>query len=553
MPSRACLNVKECMYVESYCEIIILMINIYLWLTWVNCFGVPVHAWNEDCFSQIFNHVGSFVTLDLATRNRKRLDVGRGLISTTSLVKIDRIIKLKIGDRIFDVSLMEDKVGGVPLTPKEIGAENQVVTTSDEDVSSEDSDGRSLFQKEDTNSQVNWDDEDVDRVPDSLQGCENIGCLETNKLEVIQKVNRLPIDNSLGLSDKEETILADVCTRLDEGDDKLLKEIKGLNETEKQPMVTGFLKTVCEKERGESMLFEVNGLNGESGPHTPVGLAGVRNHIEGGYNLNNWGGNNRPWSGKIITLEGKEKEIGSGPSKPTKPKAKIGEVGHSCGLRKKVTAGQRKGGVRILEKKLGHQNKSFTQKRKNKKVVCGKKSLSSESISESTSGSQEVMSSRKQIESIKCGGSNIAVAMTKRNPKLPRLQPSSKIKRRTAGARQQPKKMTKQASSSKVNNDPKEPSFHSQMKSIGDTGIDASINNSINDSHIRSCTRLHYRDGEEVPQRLWSSAKMLGVSFDGNEVSMVHKMAELDKRDRRNSEEVEHHFVNGQGAQNGFQ
>ncbi|KAK7245977.1 hypothetical protein RIF29_40833 [Crotalaria pallida] len=62
--------------------------------------------------------------------------------------------------------------------------------------------------------------------------------------------------------------------------------------------------------------------------------------------------------------------------------------------------------------------------------------------------------------------------------------------------------------------------------------IDSAINNSISDSNIKSCCRLHYRSEEDVPRRLWELGKRMGVSFEGSEEVVVNLIKELEARDR---------------------
>ncbi|KAK7276032.1 hypothetical protein RIF29_17163 [Crotalaria pallida] len=57
------------------------------------------------------------------------------------------------------------------------------------------------------------------------------------------------------------------------------------------------------------------------------------------------------------------------------------------------------------------------------------------------------------------------------------------------------------------------------------------MNNSIDDSNIRSCCRIHYGDDESIPERLWSTAKKLGVNFDGREQVMVKLIEDMEVRD----------------------
>ncbi|KAK7272942.1 hypothetical protein RIF29_13987 [Crotalaria pallida] len=64
---------------------------------------------------------------------------------------------------------------------------------------------------------------------------------------------------------------------------------------------------------------------------------------------------------------------------------------------------------------------------------------------------------------------------------------------------------------------------------------DESISNSIENSHIKSCSRLHSRAEESVPRRLWSTAKHLGITFDGEDQEMERMIKEMETRDVANN------------------
>ncbi|KAK7256099.1 hypothetical protein RIF29_29533 [Crotalaria pallida] len=131
-------------------------------------------AWiNACCLSHLFNVVGSFISLHPDTMNRKRLDIARGLISLTSLTRIDKIIMVKDGNEEFAVSLTEIPGGGEPWCEKEVLSMDELLSESDEeDQDSDDSDHRWLVGDEDgnSNSRKSWEeDDDVEWVQESLQ------------------------------------------------------------------------------------------------------------------------------------------------------------------------------------------------------------------------------------------------------------------------------------------------------------------------------------------------------------------------------------------------
>ncbi|KAK7260395.1 hypothetical protein RIF29_26401 [Crotalaria pallida] len=102
-------------------------------LSWVSCYGVPIHAWPNSSMSQVFSLVGSLVTLDLNTSKRKRLDVARGLIiAMKSFSRIDTVLKVKIGTNVYDICFMKESIGDTPLKIDDDRSEGVVESSSDE-------------------------------------------------------------------------------------------------------------------------------------------------------------------------------------------------------------------------------------------------------------------------------------------------------------------------------------------------------------------------------------------------------------------------------------
>ncbi|KAK7276072.1 hypothetical protein RIF29_17204 [Crotalaria pallida] len=109
-----------------------------------------------------------------------------------------------------------------------------------------------------------------------------------------------------------------------------------------------------------------------------------------------------------------------------------------------------------------------------------------------------------------------------RRPKLPRLQPLSKL--RSSSAAKAYKALRRRKMPTPLISHP------DSSPQVG-SGIYATISNSIVDSHIKTCSRLHYRPGESIPQRLWVTSKLLGITYEGNEEDMVRRIEEMEKRD----------------------
>ncbi|KAJ4824527.1 hypothetical protein Tsubulata_006941 [Turnera subulata] len=76
-------------------------------LCWLNVYGTPPHAWCEEFFQQIAIRDGKFVQLSNDSDNGCNLEVARIQILTTYKEPIMRAYKALIGDRCFEVSVVE--------------------------------------------------------------------------------------------------------------------------------------------------------------------------------------------------------------------------------------------------------------------------------------------------------------------------------------------------------------------------------------------------------------------------------------------------------------
>lgn len=75
---------------------------------WLRVTRVPVHAWGEDFFRFISHLVGNFIYLDEDTSSKARLDVGRLLVTVSSLEVINRTVKVKVNDLVSSIRMVEE-------------------------------------------------------------------------------------------------------------------------------------------------------------------------------------------------------------------------------------------------------------------------------------------------------------------------------------------------------------------------------------------------------------------------------------------------------------
>lgn len=75
---------------------------------WIRCQGVPVQGWSDQLFEMLANTLGSFISLDWSTMQKKCFDFARILIRTTSWEAVNRLIKVRINGVVFSIRLLEE-------------------------------------------------------------------------------------------------------------------------------------------------------------------------------------------------------------------------------------------------------------------------------------------------------------------------------------------------------------------------------------------------------------------------------------------------------------
>jgi hypothetical protein len=93
-------------------------------IVWLRIFGVPIHAWNDDFFSQVTKPWGAFIKSDNVTCTKLSMDVARLLIRTSCQKPIDEFINVRINGVIFHIRVLEDSYGPMRLMiPQAIGTD----------------------------------------------------------------------------------------------------------------------------------------------------------------------------------------------------------------------------------------------------------------------------------------------------------------------------------------------------------------------------------------------------------------------------------------------
>ncbi|KAK8558167.1 hypothetical protein V6N13_073840 [Hibiscus sabdariffa] len=75
--------------------------------TWLEVTGMPLYCWNDVSLKKIKDLWGTFEALGVNPNHTRDCEKATILISTNQVKKIEEVIEIEIGDKIFDVSIVE--------------------------------------------------------------------------------------------------------------------------------------------------------------------------------------------------------------------------------------------------------------------------------------------------------------------------------------------------------------------------------------------------------------------------------------------------------------
>lgn len=78
-------------------------------LVWLNCYGIPLHLWNATTFNKIGQIWGEIISISKESFNCVSFTIGKVLISTTTMEKINQVITLVNKDRKYNVRVSEEQ------------------------------------------------------------------------------------------------------------------------------------------------------------------------------------------------------------------------------------------------------------------------------------------------------------------------------------------------------------------------------------------------------------------------------------------------------------
>ncbi|GAU50749.1 hypothetical protein TSUD_191130 [Trifolium subterraneum] len=258
--------------------------------TWIQVYGIPLHAWEENSFKMIAGRFGVFLDFDTATIGKLSFEVARVKLRTARRVLIDTVLQLLVQGVRYDVWVVEDRCSGWDdRREEEVGLCDQadgfsrnsgteawqgqkVDVFSDGSTDNDNSESLQMivdFQGKGVNKLIGVEEPEAVADPKVRQGVINFSCQPTFEEMVGESVSEVP-----GLKRQEGELV--VCSKgitCVEDVDELL-EVRGINEGVEP---SGSFLACCEDEVsvvGDTaeevgpLDAVLNQVSGSSAPHT---------------------------------------------------------------------------------------------------------------------------------------------------------------------------------------------------------------------------------------------------------------------------------------------
>ncbi|KAJ4836199.1 hypothetical protein Tsubulata_046626 [Turnera subulata] len=79
-------------------------------ISWLTCYGIPLHVWEKEFFSNLGSLFGRFLGIDENTEDKASFDCARILVCIKERSPINRTVRIKVDGDDFDVILFEEPV-----------------------------------------------------------------------------------------------------------------------------------------------------------------------------------------------------------------------------------------------------------------------------------------------------------------------------------------------------------------------------------------------------------------------------------------------------------
>lgn len=75
---------------------------------WIRCYGIPLHLWKKQSFSQLLTPIGEVFDLDASTEDRSRLEYARMRIRTSKLENVASAWDMTLNGTVHGLRIVEE-------------------------------------------------------------------------------------------------------------------------------------------------------------------------------------------------------------------------------------------------------------------------------------------------------------------------------------------------------------------------------------------------------------------------------------------------------------
>ncbi|GKV48276.1 hypothetical protein SLEP1_g55098 [Rubroshorea leprosula] len=496
---------------------------------WIKCLGLPLHAWKSEYFQSFGNLWGTFVSLDDSTSRKKRLDVARFLITIPMMESISKSLDIKVNGVMYHIKFFEEEHNNgfyIMDSDFKIKGDNHIDEEHTEESSGDEEHSSIGSEFKHTEEGAEAEIESVDLwvletvMEEGEKKLDEVACIPDN-------TSAQKSVNTQNGQQKQKTRTAEefkYANNVQEEEMTKRKEAEGI-------ATNRFVRTPNKHLMLEGLEEDVRQQN------TKMGVCS--NGMETGNNSKGGSSAEGSWESSANNIMGLTWKAGrrngpNGSGNTTKPKER------SNGLEEDVRQQNTKMGICSNGMETGNNSKGGSSKE-------GSWESSANNIMGLTwkagrrngpTGSGNTTKPTERSNGLKDNGnSSNPLALQRPNEMKKRRQHAaledtgftweiSEIYMQSGGLQGfqlQRKKKGKKLVTEKMTQ---------QVGFEADPG-QAVANDSINDSNIQNCNRgIIVKDNIKDTEALWNRIKDLGISTIGDEIPMLHKLEEMEMRDK---------------------
>ncbi|KAJ4847918.1 hypothetical protein Tsubulata_049678 [Turnera subulata] len=77
-------------------------------LSWLTCYGIPLHVWDKEFLKNFGSHFGKFLGVDASTAEKESFECAKILICTDRREPAKHVQRISVDDKFFDIVIFEE-------------------------------------------------------------------------------------------------------------------------------------------------------------------------------------------------------------------------------------------------------------------------------------------------------------------------------------------------------------------------------------------------------------------------------------------------------------